>query len=175
MTHTDAQQIQLGKIAAAHGLQGHLLWVHDQVQKQALGYIKVFFIEMSLGNTVPFFIELIENKDNTSSYVKTEEVNNRDAALKLVGKKVWLQEADFQQIIPKHSPARWVGFEVFDANQCIGTVLYITEMPHQVLLAVDWQGKEVLLPVHEASLQKIDVKKKQIYLKLPEGLLDIYN
>lgn len=174
MSSTETNYIQLGKIAAAHGLQGHMLWVHDQIEKKALGGIKIFFIEMSSGNTVPFFIELIENKDETSSYVKTEEVQNRDTALKLVGKKVWLQEADFQKIIPKQSPVRWVGYEAYDKHTLIGTVTYITEMPHQILLGVNWKGKEVLLPVHEASLQKIDHAKKQIYLQLPEGLLEIY-
>lgn len=174
MPPSETHYIQLGKIAAAHGLQGHFLWVHDQIQKKDLNSIKVFFIEMSPGNTVPFFIELIENKDDTSSYVKTEEVQHRNAALKLVGKKIWLHEADFHRIIPKQSPVRWVGYEVFDKHQLIGTVTYITEMPHQILLGVSWKDKEVLLPVHEASLQKIDHIKKQIHLKLPDGLLEIY-
>ncbi len=175
MSNTETSYIQLGKIAAAHGLHGNLLWIHDLIQKKALSTIKVIFIELSPDNTVPFFIDTIENKDATSSYVKTEEVNSRDAALKLVGKKVWLKDLDFQKILPKNSPAHWIGYKVYDKEKYIGIVNYITEMPHQILLAVEWNEKEVLLPVHEASLKIIDQTKKEIFLVLPDGLLDIYD
>lgn len=169
----ETSYIQLGKIAAAHGLQGHLLWTHDLIQKKELSTVKVIFIEMSPDNTVPFFVDVIENKDSTSSYLKTEEVNSREAALKLVGKKVWLKDIDFQKIVPKNSPVHWVGYKVYDNKKYLGIVNYITEMPHQILLAVEWNNKEVLLPVHEASLKVIDQSTKEIFLVLPEGLLDI--
>ncbi len=174
MSDMESTYIHLGKIAAAHGLQGHLLWIHDLIQKKELSNIKVFFIEMSPDNSVPFFIDTIDNKDATSSYVKTEEVNSRDAALKLVGKKVWLKDLDFQKLIPKNAPAHLVGYKVYDRNTFIGIVNYITEMPHQILLAVQWKEKEVLLPVHEATLKTVDRVKKEIYLILPEGLLEVY-
>jgi 16S rRNA processing protein RimM len=35
-------------------------------------------------------------------------------------------------------------------------------------------GKEVLVPVHENSLEKIDTKNRKLYVNLPEGLLDVY-
>jgi 16S rRNA processing protein RimM len=34
-------------------------------------------------------------------------------------------------------------------------------------------GKEVLIPIHENSLEKIDKKNRKLYLNLPEGLLDL--
>jgi 16S rRNA processing protein RimM len=37
-----------------------------------------------------------------------------------------------------------------------------------------YQGNEALIPLHEESLEKIDKKKKQVHVKLPDGLLDIY-
>jgi 16S rRNA processing protein RimM len=36
------------------------------------------------------------------------------------------------------------------------------------------QKKEVLIPLNEKTLKKIDRKKKQVYVTLPEGLLEIY-
>jgi hypothetical protein len=36
------------------------------------------------------------------------------------------------------------------------------------------EGKEVLAPLHEGTLEGIDHKKRLIKLSLPEGLLDIY-
>jgi len=34
--------------------------------------------------------------------------------------------------------------------------------------------KEVLIPIHEASLQKIDKKNKKVFVSLPHGLLEVY-
>jgi 16S rRNA processing protein RimM len=36
------------------------------------------------------------------------------------------------------------------------------------------EKKEVLVPVNESTLLKIDNRKEKIFLELPEGLLDIY-
>jgi 16S rRNA processing protein RimM len=36
------------------------------------------------------------------------------------------------------------------------------------------KGKEVMIPIHEASLKKIDQKNRSVHVALPEGLLDIY-
>jgi 16S rRNA processing protein RimM len=37
-----------------------------------------------------------------------------------------------------------------------------------------YKGKEALIPIHEQSLLKIDKKKKQVHVEIPDGLLDIY-
>jgi 16S rRNA processing protein RimM len=34
-------------------------------------------------------------------------------------------------------------------------------------------GKEVLIPIHENSLEKIDKKNRKLYVNLPQGLLDL--
>ena len=44
----------------------------------------------------------------------------------------------------------------------------------EMLAKVTIRGKEVLLPLNEQSLVKVDKKKQTVYLQLPEGLLDIY-
>jgi 16S rRNA processing protein RimM len=31
-----------------------------------------------------------------------------------------------------------------------------------------------LIPIHEDSLEKVDTKKRKVYVSLPDGLLDIY-
>jgi 16S rRNA processing protein RimM len=43
-----------------------------------------------------------------------------------------------------------------------------------MLFRIDYHGKEALIPVHEETLQRIDKRKKQVHVVLPDGLLDIY-
>ena len=45
---------------------------------------------------------------------------------------------------------------------------YLLDRPLQI------NGKDVYIPLHEDSLQRIDHKKCIVQVELPEGLLDIY-
>jgi 16S rRNA processing protein RimM len=56
----------------------------------------------------------------------------------------------------------------------LGEVIEVIEQPHQLLCVVLIDNKEVLIPVHEEFLKKLDKKNKKIYVSLPDGLLDIY-
>ena len=56
----------------------------------------------------------------------------------------------------------------------LGTILEVIEQPHQLLCRIDIEGKEVLIPLHEDTIQKIDRKARQVVVVLPEGLLDVY-
>jgi 16S rRNA processing protein RimM len=53
-------------------------------------------------------------------------------------------------------------------------VLEVIEQPLQILLRIEIDGKEVLIPINESTLVKVDHKGEKIYVDLPEGLLDIY-
>jgi 16S rRNA processing protein RimM len=50
----------------------------------------------------------------------------------------------------------------------------VIEQPHQVLCSIIIDGKEVLIPIHVNSLEKVDKKKRKLFVNLPDGLLDIY-
>jgi 16S rRNA processing protein RimM len=164
----------IGKIAAAHGLQGLMLMIHELGKKHKLQLVSVVFIELSKNNLVPFFIEQIESKDEFAVYLKTEEVHNRTEALTLVGKKVWLKEEAFLTAVSADADIRLVGYLVFHNSEPIGQVQYVSVLPQQKLLAVNIGEKEALLPLHKDTLIKIDDVKKEIFLRFPEGLLEVF-
>jgi 16S rRNA processing protein RimM len=35
-------------------------------------------------------------------------------------------------------------------------------------------GKEALVPLHEQTLRRVDAKRREVHVELPEGLLDVY-
>ena len=53
-------------------------------------------------------------------------------------------------------------------------ILELIEKPHQLLCRLDRKGKEVLIPLNEETLQKVNHKKKEVLVELPDGLLEIY-
>lgn len=123
---------------------------------------------------LPYFIEETSIKNETQVYIKLEGVNTREAAQELTARPVWLPEAQFKKYVAKTAPVSLLGYHLIDRGQDLGEVLEVIEQPFQLLCRIDWKGKEALIPVHENFLQKIDPRKKQVILELPDGLLEIY-
>ncbi len=92
----------------------------------------------------------------------------------LLQKKVWLTKEDFDNLVSKAAPVNLIGFIVLNNNKRLAEVEAVIEQPLQVLLQLTMQNKEVLIPLNEGTLLKIDRKKKEIHVSLPDGLLEIY-
>ena len=63
---------------------------------------------------------------------------------------------------------------MYEKKKLLGKVIEVIEQPTQLLLSIEINEKEVLVPINETTLEKIDHKNEKIYVLLPEGLLDIY-
>jgi 16S rRNA processing protein RimM len=168
------EYFKIGKFVAVHGLKGELLLKHELRKKTSLKGLKAIFIEEKQNSFFPWFIELAKIKSETEVYLKLEGMDTREAALKLVQKKVWLTEVDYKKFAAQSSPAALLGYTIIDKGNIIGEILEVMEQPHQLLCRLEIKGKEVLIPLHEETLQEVNHKKKEVLVKLPDGLLDIY-
>lgn len=168
------EYIQTGKLAASHGLEGEMVLIHSLGKKSSFKNIEAIFIEEHTGSYIPYFIEAVKIKNDAESLVKFEGVNSKEMATKLLQKKVWLLKNDFEKAVNTSSSLSLLGFAVFNEEKNIGTVNEVIEQPHQVLLQINFNSKEALIPLHEKTLIKIDRKKKEVYVTLPDGLLEIY-
>ena len=169
-----AEYFNIGKLVAVHGLKGEMLLKHELGKKTSLKGLTAIFIEEKKGSFLPYFIESTTIKADDEIYIKLESIDSREAALKLSAKKVWLPEADFKKFAAKNSPATLLGYTIINENETLGEILELIEQPHQMLCRLEIKGKEVLIPLHEETLKKVDHKKKEVYVELPDGLLDIY-
>lgn len=169
-----AEYFNIGKIVAVHGLTGELLLKHELGKKTSLKGLKAIFIEEKKGAFLPWFIESTKIKNEEEIYIKLEGINTREAAIKLTQKKVWLPETDFKKYAAKNVPANLLGYTIINNDEPLGEILELIEQPHQLLCRLEIKGKEVLIPLHEESLKKIDHKKKEVIVELPDGLLEIY-
>ena len=82
---------------AVHGLKGELLLKHELGKKTSLKGLPVIFTEEKKTSFLPWFIETTTIKTDEELYIKLEGVHTREAAMKLVQKKIWLREADFKK------------------------------------------------------------------------------
>jgi 16S rRNA processing protein RimM len=164
----------IGKLVATFGLHGELVLKHNLGKKTALKGLETIFIEEKKNEMLPYFIESSKIKSPEEVYIKLEGIATREAAQKLTQREVWLTEADFQKYASKSAPISLLGYHMIDKGDDLGEILEVIEHPHQVLCRIDLKGKEALIPVHEETLQKLDKKKKQVHVILPDGLLDVY-
>lgn len=89
-------------------------------------------------------------------------------------REVWLKEEEIQTHTQKNNPIGWVGYRVLDQEKDLGPILEVIEQPHQILCRLEIETKEVLIPINDNTLQKVDHKNRMVLLTLPEGLLEVY-
>lgn len=165
---------KIGKFAASFGLQGELVLLHSLGKRTSLKGLDAVFIEETKENFLPYFIEKSTIKSETETYIKLEGISSKEVARKLTPKEVWLREEDFKKFTAKAAPIALLGFKMFDGEVDLGEIIEVIEQPHQVLCTILYKGNEALIPLHEESLLKLDQKNRKVFVKLPEGLLDIY-
>lgn len=68
-----------------------------------------------------------------------------------------------------------VDFEVQDKRLGhIGKVVRVNDSNAQALFEIDFNGKEILVPMIDDFIIKVDRKNKTLHLDTPNGLVDLY-
>lgn len=166
--------IHIGKIVATHGINGGLVIKHSLGKKTDFKTASAIFIEVKKDEQLPYFHENTIVKNNEESIIKLEGVDTKEAASRLLQKKIWITKQDFEKLVSKNAPVNLTGFIVFNHTEKLGAIEAVIEQPQQILLQLTINNKEVLIPVNESTLKNIDRKKKEVHVVLPDGLLEIY-
>ena len=165
----------IGKLVAVFGLQGEFILKHSLGKKTSLAGVEALFVEERKNSFIPYFVQKTSVKDHEHVFVKIEGIDNKEDARHLLQMGVYLEEADFKKQTASGTPLSLLGFTVHDKEKgVLGVIEEIIEMPMQVLAKLIISEKEVLLPLNEQSLVKVDKKQQIVHVDLPEGLLDIY-
>lgn len=164
----------IGKLVASYGLKGEIILQHGLGKKTSLKGLEVIFIEQKKDELLPYFIEATRIKSESEIYIKLEGIDTKERTFPLLQRQAWLPDTDFEKYAGKTSPISLVGFHIIDNGNDLGEILEVIEMPHQVLGRIVINQKDALIPLHEETLQKIDRKKKQVIVQLPDGLLDVF-
>ncbi|MFM9983757.1 MAG: ribosome maturation factor RimM [Flavobacteriales bacterium] len=165
----------LGYFSKLHGYKGELTAALDTADQKDYEGLKTIFVDVK-GQLIPYFIELLETKTNTSVKVKLEGIDTENAAKQLVKCSIYIQpefisEADNEKL----SMRAIAGYKVIDEKLGhVGVVDHIEESPVNPLLVIRTETKEILLPLHEDFFQKIDRRKKQVHIAAPDGLIEFY-
>ena len=147
---------------------------HHLGKKIAVSKIKVIFLEQKKDELLPYFVENIRKKGDDELSLKLEGIDSKETATKYIRREVWLNEEEIQAHTQKNNPIGWVGYKILDQGKDLGPIIEVIEQPHQILCRLDINTREVLIPINEQTLHKVDHKNKTVLLNLPDGLLEVY-
>ncbi|WP_262732267.1 ribosome maturation factor RimM [Gaetbulibacter sp. NE] len=165
----------LGKIVKKYSFKGELLIKLDTDEPELYENLDALFIDLR-NNLVPFFIETSQLHKSDLLRVKFEDVDTEEDADSLIKSDIYLP----LEFLPKLEGNKFyfheiVGFKVEDANfGFVGTITSVNDSTAQALFEIDREGTEILIPMNDEFISKVDKANKTIFVETPEGLIDLY-
>lgn len=165
----------LGKIVKKYSFKGEILVKLDTDEPELFKNLESVFISLR-NNLIPFFVESCKLHKSQLLRVKFEDVDTEEDAEALLKSELYLPLA----ILPKLSGNKFyfhevTGFTVVDENFGeVGVIDSINATGAQELFVIDGHGVEILIPVNDEFIKKVDRDQKQIIVNTPEGLIDLY-
>jgi 16S rRNA processing protein RimM len=168
------EYFELGTLSKPHGIKGALhvyLDVDDPYDYEGLTSI---FVQVG-NDLIPYFIEDLQVRSNLN-LITLEGITTIDQAKDLVGCKLFLPIS----FLPKLKDDQYyyhevVGYQVVDSNLgSLGLVKEIYSTGAQDVIVMNYKFKEVLIPLTDEIVPKVDKKNQIVQTNLPEGLLEVY-
>lgn len=165
----------LGKITKLFGLKGEVIFFFDVDDIYEYEQLQSVYIELN-NDKVPFRLDSLTIKSHNQAIVRIGGVKDTNSATFYINKNLFLPVSS----LPKLSGNKFyfheiIGFSVIDkVKGNIGIVDHVNDQTAQSLLIIMNGEKEILFPLVDDLISKIDRKNKILYINSPEGLLDIY-
>jgi 16S rRNA processing protein RimM len=165
----------LGKIAKKFSFKGEVLVYLDTDEPELYENMESVFVELNK-NLVPFFIQESSLHKNDFLRVKFEDVATEADADAIMGSELYLPLS----FLPKLTGNKFyfhevIGFEVEDQRLgVVGKIVSINDSTAQPLFEVLNGNVEMLIPMIDQFLVKIDRENKKVVMDLPEGLIEMY-
>ena len=165
----------LGKIIKKFSFKGEVMIKLDTDEPELYENMDALFIDLR-NNLVPFFIESSQFHKSELLRVKFEEVDTEEDADSILKCDLYLPI----EFLPKLEDDKFyfhevIGFTVEDINfGKVGIITAINDSTAQSLFEIDRDGTQILIPMNDDFIKKVDKKKKLIIVDTPEGLIDLY-
>jgi 16S rRNA processing protein RimM len=165
----------LGRIVSKHSFKGEVLVKLDTDEPGIYENMESVFV--SLGNNlVPFFIEKCYLHKSNLLRIRFEDISSEADADRIMGSHLYLP----LEFLPKLTGNKFyyheiIGFEVIDSQHGnIGSISAVNDSVSQALFELKKGEKELLIPVADNIIDKVDRANKILYVTTPEGLVDLY-
>jgi 16S rRNA processing protein RimM len=167
--------VKIGYIQKPHGIHGELVIRFDEEYYDTLEECPTLFLEID-NLLVPFFIseEGLRFKSGESVIANLEWIDTDKKAKELCGLSVFVNQDDVFLLEDEFPPHMLTGFQLYDETLGkIGKINDVLNYSGNLLLSVDYQGIESLIPLNEDLIVRLDEGLREIELRIPEGLFNL--
>jgi len=165
----------LGKILKRHGNHGHLIALLEVDNAEDYQNLESVYVDVA-HDRIPFFIESVDLLEKKKMILKFQDVATADHADAFTGREMYLPLSS----LPKLDGNRFYfhevkGFRIIDeVFGELGIIEDILDLPQQSLFQIRHQDKEILIPLIDEVILKVDRSSQTIYIRAPEGLIGLY-
>ena len=165
----------LGNIVSKYSFKGEVLVKLDTDDPEIYENMESVFV--SLGNNlVPFFIKRCRLHKSNLLRIDFEEVKSESDADRIMKSGLYLPLT----MLPKLTGNKFyyheiIGFAMIDSvHGDIGIIQSVNDTTTQALFEVEKDGAQLLIPISDDIITKVDRENKRILVTTPEGLVDLY-
>jgi 16S rRNA processing protein RimM len=163
----------IGQITKPHGVNGEMSFsfTSDIFDREDVPY---FIFELQ-GILVPFFVDEYRFKGSTTGLLKLDGVKSDEQAREFMGLTIYLPKTFLEKVEDAEIELDYfAGFSLIDAEKgLIGIISEVDQTTDNVLFVIPTKDDEILIPAGEEYIEEIDHEKKIIYVRLPDGLLEL--
>ena len=159
----------LGKITKAFGTKGELTILLDVDDPNDYINLDFFYADFD-GEMIPYFIEKLILKNSKAVVIKLVDIDEPKAAAALINRMIYLPLDKLPAL--KEDQFYYheiIGYKVIDDTLGeTGVIKDVLEFQMQELLQIDYNGKEILLPISDELILEVDRENKILYISAPE-------
>lgn len=165
----------LGKIVRKHSFRGEVVIKLDTDEPELYQNLESVFVLLG-GNLIPFFIDESLLQKGNQLRVRFEDVDSEEDADNILGSGIYMPLT----MLPKLAGNKFyfhevIGFEVEDVNAgSVGIIDGINDSTAQALFEIKDGDTEILIPMIDEFIVKIDRENKKVVVNTPEGLIAMY-
>ena len=163
----------LGRFTKPWGVKGQMQLFLDVDSPEDYAGLDSAFVEQK-GGLVPCFFRIDQLNGNRA--VVTFEETTPEQASALAGRDLYLP----LDLLPRLDGNKFyfhevIGFRVVDSVYGdIGILREVIEYPAQPIFQIEKNGVEVLIPVVDEVIDKVDRELKTLFVTAPNGLIELY-
>jgi 16S rRNA processing protein RimM len=166
---------KVGFFKKTHGVYGELVLEYEPQYEYSIENADRFFVELE-GLLVPFFVleDGFRFKTENSAIITFDGVQTEKYAKRMVGCSVFLFKNEIINMPDEPFESQLENYLLFDEKLGeIGVIDQIDNYSGNVVITVNFRGKELLVPFNDDLLVEIDTQNRILKLRLPEGLIEV--
>lgn len=170
----------IGTLGRTHGIQGEIAAkLSVDISGLTDGMEEPLFLMLEEdGLLIPHRVLKLRPKNDEIDLILFSGINTKEQAETLMGRQVWLDREYLDGTTSEDllSLEHYVDFQLYHANtrELLGVIEEIDDKTMNTLLrVVSSEGDELVLPISEELIEDVDLSSHQLYLHIPEGLLEL--